>query len=230
MDTSTVRTTQEPKSAKRVHEVSDFGWSRSSVRRRLSQHRPPRSVGASPVPNPRRDLSMFDPRPVLLGPLPSRAVERLEPVLPPVISEPPRRRGHRSSTPLDLDSWASVRAGAESAHAIDGRLVAEPHRVDTPQTQGARARLTGRGRAVMLGLLVAGVALCSAVSVGASDRAPAVEPSEVVARGGESVESVAARTAQGRDVQAVAESIRAANGLVDGELPQAGEVLVVPGF
>ena len=78
-------------------------------------------------------------------------------------------------------------------------------------------------------LVAGGIALCSAVTVGQGDPVPSVESTQVVARGGESVEGLAARAAQGRDVPTLAESIRLANGLAADELPTAGEVLVVPG-
>ena len=217
METTTATTALMSKSAIRASDLPSVGRLRPYTPRRSRDVRGARKMGASPVSDPGGSLSMFDPRP-----RPARAVsvpvgEMLNPLLPPVISEPPRRRratGHRQVAVAPVASIAPDVKNHRSV--IRAEMI------------GRRAQLTTRGYAAVVGAIIGGVALCSAVTVGQPEAAP-VESTQVVARGGEGLEAVAERAAQGRDVQAVAESIRVANGLSDGEYPQAGEVLVVPG-
>lgn len=216
MDTSTATSVVKANAVRRETVVAPFGRPRRPARTRSRELRP---VGASPLPNPRRDLSMFPADTAPVAPLRSDRGQRLDPLLPPVISEPARRR--RAAAATAVGSARPVTAGRPSP--------GEPLPAPLAAARGRRARLTARGRAAVLGLLVGGVALCSAVTVGATEPAPAIESTQVVARGGESVEAVAARAADGRDVHQVAELIRSANGMGAGELPEAGEVLLVPG-
>lgn len=213
--THTMRTTPSRAAVARELTVSSFDRVRPGAIAPRRRRAPRRAVGAVPVRDPRGDLKMFELTP-RVSPAPARPradVEELAPLLPPVISDPPRVRVRR---PAGSRAAASVAAPRE--------VPAEPA---APRRRSVR--LTLRGYAALLGLGVAVIAATSAMSVAGEQAAPAVPTTEVVARPGESIEQVAARAADGRDVGAVAASIRAANGLATGTTIHAGDVLVVPG-
>lgn len=220
MNMSTETTAVKSTDSERAVQVAPFGRVRPATHRR---HRRPqeRRHGSAAMRDPRRDLSMFEMRPVL-RPRRIAVGEPLAPLLPPIVSEPLRRRPAVSQAPraTSIDAPALRRDAATEVPIARSAAVARERR---------GVRLTMRGYAAVLGLVVSGIAVCSALTVGHTDPAPSIRSTQVVARGGESIEGLAERSAQGRDVASVAESIRLANGLADGELPQAGEVLIVPG-
>lgn len=184
-------------------------------------------VGASRLRDARRDLSMFDPRlpEVLPVQAPTRG-EWLVPLLAPVRSAPSRRSARSPGPSHRANAMAS---GSLRDAEVGVAMEDAPLGVMSTRSPRAERRLTTRGYLAVLGLLTGGIAICSAITVGQSGATPTVQTTQVVARGGESIEGLADRSAQGRDVRMVAESIRAANGLAAGELPEAGEVLIVPG-
>lgn len=174
------------------------------------------AVGSAAIGDPRRDLHMFPlvaERPRVLG----AQTEELPALLPPVVSEPPRRR------PADLTAARSSRpVGADEA------LGSQPGGVSGAARPRRRLRLTLRGWAAAAVLGVAAVAATSAITIAESPQqsAPAAE---YVVRSGESVEQLAARAAQGRSVADVESAIRAANGLAEDARLAAGEIVLVPG-
>jgi LysM repeat protein len=91
-----------------------------------------------------------------------------------------------------------------------------------------RVRLTRRGRAVVVGVLVLLAALTTAVLAPASRAAdPSPPAATAVVQPGDSLWSIAERHAPGHDPIATVEEIRRLNGL-DGYTVHAGQRLAVP--
>ncbi|WP_250027151.1 LysM peptidoglycan-binding domain-containing protein [Paractinoplanes maris] len=94
----------------------------------------------------------------------------------------------------------------------------------------APLRLTRRGRAVVLGLLVVLASLASAVLFTTASRAeqpPAGPPPSVVVQSGDTLWDIAARSVPAGDGQAAVEELRRLNGLSSyGVRP--GDVLILP--
>jgi hypothetical protein len=91
-------------------------------------------------------------------------------------------------------------------------------------------RLTRRGRAVVLGLLVLVASLASAVLFTTASRAddpPAGPPATVVVQPGDTLWDIAGRVAPRRDDRDVVADLRRLNGLPD-SVVRPGEVLVLP--
>ncbi|WP_134323185.1 hypothetical protein [Cumulibacter soli] len=172
------------------------------------------TIGASALRDARADLGMFEERAREQVPVRRLIGEQLDPIVPAVVSEPPRRADRRARSMVDPVSERRA-------------VVAAP--VRGVSNRPRRLSLTLRGRVTVVGLLVGVVAGCSALTLGLSEQPRPAESTQVVARSGETIELVAERVADGRDVGDVAESIRAANGLAIDDAVQAGDVLVVPG-
>ncbi|WP_250001620.1 LysM peptidoglycan-binding domain-containing protein [Actinoplanes sp. M2I2] len=94
----------------------------------------------------------------------------------------------------------------------------------------APLRLTRRGRAVVLGLLIVLASLASAVLFTTASRAeelPAGPPPTIVVRPGDTLWDIAAASVPARDGQAAVEELRRLNGLSSyGVRP--GDVLILP--
>ncbi|MFF5081050.1 LysM peptidoglycan-binding domain-containing protein [Actinoplanes sp. NPDC000266] len=91
-------------------------------------------------------------------------------------------------------------------------------------------RLTRRGRAVVLGLLVVLASLASAVlftTASRADEPPAGPPPTIVVRPGDTLWDVAAREMPGRHGQAGVDELRRLNGLSSYGV-HAGDVLILP--
>jgi LysM repeat protein len=91
-------------------------------------------------------------------------------------------------------------------------------------------RLTRRGRAVVLGLLVVLASLASAVLFSTASRAeqsPAGPPPTIVVQTGDTLWDIAARSMPRRDGQAAVDELRRLNGL-SGYGVAAGDVLILP--
>jgi Tfp pilus assembly protein FimV len=91
-------------------------------------------------------------------------------------------------------------------------------------------RLTRRGRAVVLGLLVVLASLASAVlftTASRADQPPVGPPPSVVVRPGDTLWDIAAQTMPRRDGQSAVDELRRLNGL-SGYGVQAGDVLILP--
>jgi hypothetical protein len=111
------------------------------------------------------------------------------------------------------------------AHGVSHGLMTGPMRPTQPPL-----RLTRRGRAVVLGLLVVLASLASAVLFTTASRAeepPAGPPPSIVVRPGDTLWDIAARSGVARDGQAGVEELRRLNGLSSyGVRP--GDVLILP--
>ena len=91
-------------------------------------------------------------------------------------------------------------------------------------------RLTRRGRAVVLGLLVLAASLASAVLFTTASRAdgrPAGPAPTVVVQPGDTLWDIAARVSPRRDNRDAVADLRRLNGLRDSEV-RPGDVLVLP--
>ncbi|GAB2623580.1 hypothetical protein Aab01nite_16850 [Paractinoplanes abujensis] len=91
-------------------------------------------------------------------------------------------------------------------------------------------RLTRRGRAVVLGLLVVLASLASAVLFSTASRAeqsPAGPSPSVVVQPGDTLWDIASRSMPRRDGQAAVDELRRLNGL-SGYGVAAGDVLILP--
>lgn len=209
--------TESQKATSRGREltISPFGELRHSPSRLRHRPKPARFSGAAPLRDPRGDLQMFDLRPSALSP---RVASDDRVYVAPAGGDAILDRVTHSGSGLKRPPAAPVSA------AMDERLVAHSVERETP-----RVRLTTRGYKVLLGVAAGVVVLCSALTVGSGDVESPVAEVEVVARGGESVEAIAERTAGGRDVVDVAQLIRSANGIEAGESLRAGDVVLVPG-
>lgn len=209
---TTPRSTLDRPAAHGSLTVSSFDRARTP--RTAAARRLTRRPGASPVLDPRRDLQMF-----ALEPAPRAAqgasVDELAPLLPPVISEPPRSRRPVAARPAPAHRSERAQRARERHHAAASRRT--------------RVRLTLRGYSVLLGLVVACIAATSALTNASVATAVSVPAAEVVVQPGESLHDVAARAADGRSVDEVLTGIRQANGLPGGAQPEAGEILLVPG-
>jgi hypothetical protein len=94
----------------------------------------------------------------------------------------------------------------------------------------APLRLTRRGRAVVLGLLVVLASIASAVLFTTASRAeepPAGPPPTIVVRSGDTLWGIATRAMPRRNGQAAVEELRRLNGL-SGYGVAAGDVLILP--
>jgi hypothetical protein len=91
-------------------------------------------------------------------------------------------------------------------------------------------RLTRRGRAVVLALLVLLASLASVVlftRASSAEQVPSTPSSAVVVRPDDTLWDIAARVDPGRDVRAVVEQVRDLNDL-EGHVVRAGESLILP--
>ncbi len=106
--------------------------------------------------------------------------------------------------------------------------VARPAR---PERSAAPARLTRRGRmvllALLLGLLVGFVVLAMAPATATSDRGGAVVAERVTVQPGDTLWAIAERVRPGADPRATIARIKEMNALTSG-VAQAGQVLLVP--
>ena len=101
------------------------------------------------------------------------------------------------------------------------------HTVRHPQ---APLRLTRRGRAVVLGLLVLIAFLCSAVlftTASRAERPPAGPAPTIVVRPGDTLWDIAAREMPRRDGRRAVDELRRLNGM-SGYAITAGDVLILP--
>lgn len=207
---TTPRTTLDRPAARGSLTVSSFDRVRTARGPSMPAASP--RPGSSPARDPRGDLQMFDLIPVApVGEAVS--IDELAPLLPPVISEPPRSR---------------PAAGPALGARRRPPTTRTPVRPSAPARRG-RVRLTLRGYVVALGLGVAALAGISVLSNAHSEAAISVPAAQVVVQPGESLQDVASRAADGRAVAEVAAEIRQANGLTAEMQPEAGEILLVPG-
>lgn len=91
-------------------------------------------------------------------------------------------------------------------------------------------RLTRRGQAVVLGLLVVLASLASAVlftTASRADGAPSGPPPTIVVRPGDTLWDIASRAEPGRNGQEAVDELRRLNDLPD-YVVRPGDVLVVP--
>ncbi|MFV0533721.1 MAG: LysM peptidoglycan-binding domain-containing protein [Cumulibacter sp.] len=214
MTTSTAMTPRTSTRRVKPLTITPFGRPRREGASRQPQRPSHSTIGASALRDARTDLGMFQERVHEQAAVRRLIGEHLDPIVPAVVSEPPRcadRRARGMANPVG------------DRRAVGAVLV---------RGDGARPRrpsLTLRGRVTIVGLLVGVVAGCSALTLGLAEQARPAESTQVVARSGETVELLAERVADGRDVGDVVDSIRAANGLAVDDVVQAGDVLVVPG-
>ncbi|GAB3299270.1 hypothetical protein EK0264_17745 [Epidermidibacterium keratini] len=149
--------------------------------------------------------------------------EYLGPLLPPIIEV-----GSRSSWLARPATLAAARESLRSAERAT--QAAKPARQGAaPATRRSRVRLTLRGRLAVVALIAGAIAGTSALA--GADRPQTIPVAEVQVAAGDTVSSIAAQAAGGRDVAEVAAAIQAANGLAgSADAPlEPGLVIVVPG-
>lgn len=153
--------------------------------------------------------------------------EQLAPLLPPICNRH-QSVPVRSPHPMLLEQHRSERQ-RRSMHSGSPKPTSAATQEHGPWQH---ARLTARGYTAVL-LVVAGlVAGVAAVSQSAGSTlqttAAAMRTTTVVIHEGETISSLAAHRAQGSDPAALADTIRALNGLDNSDVPLPGDVLVVP--
>jgi LysM repeat protein len=148
-------------------------------------------------------------------------VERPAAVRTAAARGPAFRLGEARPAPIRSQPIRRDIAGGETAHR-------EPPRRRGPAARQRRVRLTRRGRAVLLALLVAATAVAAILVASASRAADPAGPNPTaVVRPGDTLWSVAERHAPGRDPYGTIEEIRRLNGLADYTV-QPGQELELP--